>query len=61
MPEQNIWADYLEKLRRLEEAVKLTAFWTKEAARATRETVYYTQVVTDNVREFINKRKIPEE
>ncbi len=60
MPDE-IWADYLMKLRRLEEAVKLTAYWTKETARATRETVYYSEVVIDNVNEFLNKRKVPEE
>ena len=56
MPDDH-WLDYLEKMRRLQEAVKLVSFWTQETARATRETAYCTEEVAKNVRIYLAKKK----
>ena len=54
----DLWADYLNALRRLVVAVKLTAFWTEETAKATRETAYYTEETARNVREYLARREL---
>jgi len=50
----DLWLDYLEKLRRLEKAIRLTAFWTNETARATRECAEQTDIVVSNVRKYLD-------
>ena len=50
MADDNIWADYLDKMRRLEQAVKLVSFWTQETARQ-------VEIVVKNVREYCEKTK----
>ena len=49
----DLWADYLNKLNHLVVAVKLTAFWTLEAAKATKETADYTQLTADCVKKYL--------
>jgi len=54
----DLWADYLYALRRLEEAVRLTAFWTQEAAKATQETAHWTDETASSVREYLARREL---
>ena len=44
---------YLEKMKELEEAVRLTAFWTEETAIKVRETALNTMRVVEIVREIL--------
>jgi len=53
----DLWAEYLDKMRQLEMAVRLTAFYTRETARACKLTAYHTHEVANNVKEFLNKQK----
>ncbi len=52
------WADYVEAMRKLEMAVKLTAYHTRQAAEHTRETVAYTLLTVYHVREYTKRRKL---
>ena len=56
MPD-NIWADYLDKLRQLENAVKLTASLTQETAKATEEVCKQVEIVAKNMRQYLEKTR----
>lgn len=55
---EDTWDKYLESLKRLEAAVKLTVFWTRETAKLTRETCDQADIVVKGSKKFINEPKV---
>ena len=49
-----IWADYLDKLKRFEVAVKLVSFHTQEAAKYASLTAFHTREVVDGTRKYLD-------
>jgi len=52
----NPFAEYLEKMRELEQAVKLTAFHTSECAKQTEKVADNTLLTVHFVKEIIHER-----
>jgi hypothetical protein len=48
-----IWQPYVDKMRQVEIAVKLTAFHTQECVNATEEVVHYTEKTVDKIKEYL--------
>ena len=53
------WAEYLEAMRRLELAIKLVSYHTRECAKHTERTAIYALLTAYHVREY-TKRKVSE-
>ena len=53
-----IWADYLDKMKQFEQSVKLVAFWTEETAKATRECADQVDQVIKSIGEYHRLLKI---
>uniref|UniRef100_A0A6M3L0E6 Uncharacterized protein n=1 Tax=viral metagenome TaxID=1070528 RepID=A0A6M3L0E6_9ZZZZ len=58
MPYENAnpFAEYLEKMRELEQAVKLTAYHTLECARQAEKAADYSLLAVYHVKEILNER-----
>ena len=54
------WADYLEAMRKLETAVKLTAYHTAQAAEHTKRTATYALLTAYHVREYTERKEFPD-
>ena len=52
------WAEYLEAMRKLEIAVKLTAFHTRECAKHTERTATYALLTVYHVREYTKRKEL---
>lgn len=52
-----IWQPYIEKMRRLEIAVKLTAYHALETARATREATFYAGMTAEHIKKYLIRKQ----
>jgi len=48
------WQEYLEKLRQVEQAAKLAAFWTEETAKAALLVAFWAEETAEAVRKVID-------
>ena len=54
----NIWQPYIEKMKQLEIAVKLTAYHTQETANATREASYHASMTAQHIKSYLKVSSI---